>query len=69
MSINQAALIDSPSLLAEQHCVVAKVDTMMALFYQLETALAAVTRSCARLLDTLIRAALSPDLSIPQVAE
>ena len=55
--------------LAEQHRIVAKVDALMELCDQLETALTTTATTRARLLETLIRRALSPDDPIPQAAE
>lgn len=55
--------------LAEQHRIVAKVDALMALCDQLETALTTTATTRQRLLETLIRRALSPDDPIPQAAE
>lgn len=55
--------------LAEQHRIVAKVDALMALCDQLETALTTATTTRSRLLDTFIRSALSPDVPMPEAAE
>lgn len=55
--------------LAEQHRIVAKVDALMALCDQLETALTTTATTRSRLLDTLIRSALSPDAELLEVAE
>lgn len=55
--------------LAEQHRIVAKVDALMALCDQLETALTTSATTRSRLLDTLIRTALSPDVPMPEAAE
>jgi type I restriction enzyme S subunit len=55
--------------LAEQHRIVAKVDALTALCDQLETALTTSATTRSRLLDTLIRTALSPDVPIPEAAE
>ena len=46
--------------LAEQHRIVAKVDTLMALCDRLEAALAATDTTRARLLDALLHEALDP---------
>ncbi|MGP9791070.1 restriction endonuclease subunit S, partial [Roseinatronobacter sp. NSM] len=55
--------------LAEQHRIVVKVDALMALCDQLETALTTTATTRSRLLDTLIRSALSPDVKTPEAAE
>jgi type I restriction enzyme, S subunit len=55
--------------LAEQHRIVAKVDALMALCDQLETALNTTATTKQRLLETLIRRALSPDVQMPEAAE
>ncbi|MCC5968264.1 MAG: restriction endonuclease subunit S, partial [Natronohydrobacter sp.] len=70
--INQAALSDiliPVPPLAEQHRIVTKVDALMALCDQLETALTTTATTRSRLLDTLIRSALTPDIALPEVAE
>jgi len=48
---------------------VAKVDALMALCDQLETALTTSATTRSRLLDTLIRSALSSDVQMPEAAE
>ena len=55
--------------LAEQLRIVAKVDALMALCDQLETALTTTATTRQRLLETLIRRALSPDDPILQAAQ
>ena len=54
---------------AEQHRIVAKVDALMALCDQLETALTTTATTRQRLLETLIRRALSPDAELSEAAE
>lgn len=68
LGILETVLIPLPPL-AEQHRIVAKVDALMALCDQLETALTTTATTRQRLLETLIRRALSPDDPIPQAAE
>ena len=46
--------------LAEQHRIVAKVDTLMALCDQLETSLTTATTTRSRLLEALLHEALEP---------
>lgn len=68
LGILETVLIPLPPL-AEQHRIVAKVDALMALCDQLETALTTTATTRQRLLETLIRRALSPDDPIPQAAQ
>ena len=68
LGILETVLIPLPPL-AEQHRIVAKVDALMALCDQLETALTTTATTKQRLLDTLIRRALSPDAELSETAE
>ena len=55
-------------LLAEQHRIVAKVDTLMALCDRLEASLAATAATRRRLLDALLAEALAPTKDREMVA-
>jgi type I restriction enzyme S subunit len=56
-------------LLADQHCIVAKVDVLMALCDRLETNLAAANPSRWRLLETPLHEALQPAGAALEAAE
>jgi type I restriction enzyme, S subunit len=47
--------------LAEQHCIVAKVDELIALCDRLEASIATADETRRRLLDALLAEALAPD--------
>ena len=68
MSDYEQKLIPLPPL-AEQHRIVAKVDALMALCDRLETALTTTATTKQRLLETLIRSTLTPDIELPLDAE
>ena len=51
--------------LAEQHRIVAKVDALMALCDRVEAALTTTDTTRARLLESLLHEALSPDEAAP----
>jgi len=64
----ETLLVPLPPL-AEQHRIVAKVDALMALCDKLETALTTTATTRQRLLETLIRRALSTNEDILEAAE
>ncbi len=59
LGILEMVLIPLPPL-AEQHRIVAKVDTLMALCDQLEASLASITTTRSKLLEALLHEALDP---------
>lgn len=70
--INQGVLKALPIMippLAEQHRIVAKVDTLMALCDRLEATLTTADTTRTRLLEALLHEALEPQAEVLEAAE
>jgi type I restriction enzyme S subunit len=67
LSLEQVRSISFPFMpLAEQHCIVAKVDALMALCDQLEASLTTTATTRSKLLNALLHEALSPNAEAAQ---